>query len=51
MVVKGKVGITDQEVTLTCPACGHQQRELLVDIEHRKQAVCQECGCRFEVRV
>lgn len=51
MVIKGKVSIVNQEVTVTCPACGGQQRELLVDIEHRKEALCQDCGCRFKVRL
>ena len=51
MVIKGKVGIANQEVTVTCPACGGQQRELLVDIEHSKEALCQDCGCRFKVRL
>ena len=51
MVVKGNVGISDRKIQMTCPECGRQHEELLVEIENKKQATCPECGCCFKVKV
>lgn len=51
MVVKGVVSGSDQTVRVTCPRCGEQHEELLVEIMNRKEAECPACGKRFAVEI
>lgn len=39
MVVKGNVGITDRKILITCPECGRQHVELLVEIENKERMI------------